>query len=155
MRPCSITSSSLYRGSRKSPANTLIGLLFILFLHLPGIARAGTDDSCQITESDLGAASDIVLQLHNSLLAVMQDAEKLGYSGRYEMLEPVITNSFNTPLITRTILGSRYWDTMSEQQKNDFTRAPSLCFDTHSQAKQPLEYGGSSGSLSVLPRCNC
>lgn len=120
MRPCSITSSSLYRGSRKSPANTLIGLLFILFLHLPGIARAGTDDSCQITESDLGAASDIVLQLHNSLLAVMQDAEKLGYSGRYEMLEPVITNSFNTPLITRTILGSRYWDTMSEQQKNDF-----------------------------------
>jgi len=115
-----MTGISPIRRSRKNLVSSLTCLILILLLQLPGNARAGSEDSCTISESDLAAASDIVLQLHNTLISVMKDADKLGYTGRYEILEPVITQSFNTPLITRTILGSRYWDTMSEQQKNDF-----------------------------------
>lgn len=116
-----------YMSSSSRPGNTRVNLsnflscsLLLLILQVPTITHAAADSSCQITESDLATASGVVSQLHDTLLSVMKDADKLGYSGRYKILEPVITNNFNTPLITRTILGSRYWNTMSEQQKNDF-----------------------------------
>ena len=115
-----MASNSRMGNMRVNLSNLLFASLLLLLLQLTAAARAAPDSSCQITDSDLETASGIVSQLHDTLLSAMKDADKLGYSGRYDLLEPVITNNFNTPLITRTILGSRYWDTMSEQQKNDF-----------------------------------
>ena len=115
-----MASSSKSVNIREKLIKLLFGPVLLLLLQLPAFARAAPDSSCQITAADLEAASNVVSQLHDTLLSVMKDADKLGYSGRYETLAPVITKNFNTPLITRTILGSRYWDTMSEQQKNDF-----------------------------------
>lgn len=105
---------------RVNLSNLLLSSLLLLFLQASISARAADAISCQITDSDLAAASSVVSQLHDTLISVMKDADKLGYSGRYKILEPVITDNFYTPLITRTILGTRYWNTMSDQQKNDF-----------------------------------
>lgn len=115
-----MTSNSQHGITRMNLINILISSIFFLLLQLPAIALAESDNACQITDSDLSAASDTVSKLHNALMTVMQDAEKLGYPGRYEILAPVIAENFNTPLIVKTIL-SRYWDNLSEQQRHEFT----------------------------------
>ena len=100
----------------------LLGSILILLLQFSPGVQAAPDNPCQITNADLEQASQTVTLLHNTLISVMQDAKQLGYSGRYAKLEPVISSNFNTPLITKTILGSRYWDTMSDKQKQDFIK---------------------------------
>lgn len=120
MRRYNMNCISQLRKTRMGLINVLISSIFFLFLQVPGITRAESVNACQITDSDLSAANDIVTQLHNTLITVMKDAEKLGYSGRYEILAPFISDNFNTPLIVKTIL-SRYWVTLSEQQRQDFT----------------------------------
>lgn len=65
------------------------------------------------------AASRAVDKLHQNLIVVMQNSESLGYQGRYEKLNPVISSNFDTPLIVKVIL-SRYWKELNEQQKSDF-----------------------------------
>ena len=97
----------------------LIPILFV-FMQTPAFAQTGSNENCQITEADLAAASGIVTILHDTLIAIMQEAENLGYKGRYAKVEPVILNHFNTPLITRTVLGNRYWDSLTEAQKHEF-----------------------------------
>ena len=61
----------------------------------------------------------VVEELHAALLNVMQQAEPLGFQGRYDTLAPVIQSRFDTPLIAKVIL-SRYWDELDEQQQNRF-----------------------------------
>ncbi|MBF8268519.1 MAG: Toluene tolerance [Gammaproteobacteria bacterium] len=99
----------------------LIPILFV-FVQLSAHAQAGDDGSCQVTDTDLAAASSIVTELHDTLITIMKDAEKLGYQGRYAQVEPVIQKHYNTPLIVRTVLGNRFWDALSEAQQNEFIR---------------------------------
>lgn len=94
--------------------------LIFLTLQLPVYSQTVAGDECTISESDLDTAGEVVARLHNTLITVMKDAENLGYHGRYEILEPVITENFNTPLITRTILGHRYWDSLTQTQQQEF-----------------------------------
>ena len=98
----------------------LVGLIIVFSCALQLHAQPVDGDPCSITASDLDSASMIVTRLHGTLITVMQDAENLGYQGRYDVLAPVVSENFNTPLITRTILGSRYWDSLAEQQQNEF-----------------------------------
>lgn len=100
----------------------LICTLFMVFGLLTGpvYAQAASGDMCTITDQDLEAAGANVTLLHKVLMKVMQQAETLGYTGRYQLLQPVISRHFNNPLITRTILGRRYWDSLSPQQMQDF-----------------------------------
>lgn len=107
---------------RLNPIGFLLGTAIILLLQFSPGVQAAPDNSCQITAADLNQASQTVALLHSTLLSVMQNAKQLGYSGRYAKLAPVISSNFNTPLITKTILGSRYWNTMSDQQKQKFIK---------------------------------
>lgn len=70
-------------------------------------------------EENFSEASKIVETLHNNLIEVMRNSESLGYQGRFDRLDPVISSNFDTPLIVKVIL-SRYWKTISDEQKNDF-----------------------------------
>jgi phospholipid transport system substrate-binding protein len=72
------------------------------------VATAGIDTPTQVVE-----------KLHASLLTVMKEAEKLGYQGRYDRLNPVITASFDFPFIARVVVG-RYWDGFSDEEKAKF-----------------------------------
>ncbi len=60
-----------------------------------------------------------VNQLHETLINVMQTADSASFQERYDLLEKVITNYFNTPLISRVIL-SRYWKSIDEKAQADF-----------------------------------
>jgi phospholipid transport system substrate-binding protein len=64
-------------------------------------------------------ATVIVEDFHTILLDVMQNAETLGFKGRYEKLAPVIQERFDTPLISKVIL-SRYWNELGDEQRENF-----------------------------------
>lgn len=62
-------------------------------------------------------------ELHNALISIMKSAEKSGkadsFEERYTLLEKVVIENFNTPLISRVIL-SRYWKSLDEKTQSDF-----------------------------------
>jgi len=64
-------------------------------------------------------ATEVVEELHSTLLAVMKDGDKIGYQGRYDQLAPVIQSSFDMPLVSRTVLG-KYWETFNSEQRSRF-----------------------------------
>ncbi len=60
-----------------------------------------------------------VNELHQSLLTIMQNAESSSFDERYKLMEKTINDTFETPIISRVILG-RYWKSLDEQQQTDF-----------------------------------
>jgi len=90
--------------------NTLAIILFTALL---------LTQSILIAEENQGDAVAVVEKFHNVLLEVMQNAETLGYQGRYDALTPSFASNFDTPVIARVILG-RYWSELDEQQQAEF-----------------------------------
>ena len=72
-------------------------------------------------ESDVSYtdAMFVVKELHQKLMYIMQNAGPLGYHGRYDEVQGVVTSRFDTPLIVKVIM-SRYWKKMDDVQKADF-----------------------------------
>lgn len=68
--------------------------------------------------ADRGAI-EVVEDLHTTLLAVMQEGDKIGYRGRYDRLEPVIKARFDLPFIAKTVVG-RYWENFNLDQRTRF-----------------------------------
>ncbi|HLG89277.1 MAG TPA: ABC transporter substrate-binding protein [Alphaproteobacteria bacterium] len=66
-----------------------------------------------------------VEQLDNALLDVMKNADKLGYKGRYQKLDPIIHHTFDLPLMTRISVGPQWTSLTPDQQQkviDAFTR---------------------------------
>lgn len=61
-------------------------------------------------------ASQVIEQFSAALLKVMQEAETLGYAGRYDALAPAVTSSFALPFMAQVAAG-RYWKNLSEAQQ--------------------------------------
>ena len=59
---------------------------------------------------------DVVERLHSELLVVMKGADTLGYQGRFEKLDPVVTETFDTRFMAEKSVG-RYWKTLSDEQR--------------------------------------
>lgn len=57
-----------------------------------------------------------------SLLDVMKNADKLGYKGRYDKLAPVITQTYDLPLMARISVGPQ-WATLSADEQTKITDA--------------------------------
>ena len=89
-------------------------LVFITLLTLSQLAITK-----ETTEGSYDDAIEVVEQLHANLLKVMRAADTTSFAERYSILEPTITESFDTPVIVKVIL-SRYWKDLSDQQKEDF-----------------------------------
>jgi phospholipid transport system substrate-binding protein len=64
-------------------------------------------------------AKSVIDKLHTTLLDVMKRADALGYSGRYDMLAPVISQSFDFGTIGQKLLG-RYWAGLNADQRKLF-----------------------------------
>ena len=60
-----------------------------------------------------------VNQLHDALINIMKSADSSSFEDRYRLIENVITEKFNTPLISRVIL-SRYWKSLDEKAQTNF-----------------------------------
>lgn len=66
--------------------------------------------------------SATVERLNAALLEVMQQADELGYAGRYAKLEPTLTEIFDFQGMARVSLGS-HWSKLSDAQEAAFTQA--------------------------------
>lgn len=66
--------------------------------------------------ADTGGPRQVVARLNAALLEAMQGADSLGYAGRYALLEPVLRDSFDFPLMTRIAVG-RTWGDLSDGQR--------------------------------------
>jgi len=86
-------------------------LLLILILTISPYSRA----------DETTGAIIVVEKLHETLLNVMKNAGNQGFSDRYNVLAPVVTESFDTPLIAKVVT-SRYWKKLGDKKKSDFIR---------------------------------
>lgn len=87
---------------------SLLGIVLILAITLiipPETAVAQESSSTKVVE-----------QFQDTLIAVMKDAESLGYEGRYARLAPAVRQSHDLPLIARVAIG-RYWSQLDQEQK--------------------------------------
>ncbi len=67
-------------------------------------------------------AGATVERLNAALIGVMQQAETLGYQGRYDRLAPDLEAVFDFPAMARAALG-RHWRAASAEEKTAFTEA--------------------------------
>jgi phospholipid transport system substrate-binding protein len=67
-------------------------------------------------------ATALIKQFNDALLATMQSAEKLGYTGRYEKLAPVLESTFDMNFMTQYSAG-RYWRKLTTEQKKKLVGA--------------------------------
>lgn len=91
----------------RSPLKVLTLLLCLL---LAPAARAGETPSATVE------------RLNGALLQVMQEAEALGFQGRYDRLAPVLRETFDFPAMARIALGA-HWSSVSDAQQEAFTEA--------------------------------
>ncbi len=96
------------------------------------------------SDTDYTDAMFIVKELHQKLTYIMQNAETLGYQGRYDEVQEVVTSRFDTPLIVKVIM-SRYWKKMDDVQKADFINL----FKRLSVATYASRFDGYSGETFV------
>jgi phospholipid transport system substrate-binding protein len=80
------------------------------------------------TGPGFGAGSDPAMSvdsLYAALLDTMRQAKQLGMKGRYEKIAPVLSKTYDLPLMSRIAVGQS-WDALSEAQRegivNAFTR---------------------------------
>jgi phospholipid transport system substrate-binding protein len=73
---------------------------------IPGAAAAQSSGPAAVVE-----------KFNAKLLEAMQGGEKLGYAGRYALLEPVIYDVFAFDLMTR-ISSGKHWQSMSADQRD-------------------------------------
>ncbi|MEA3277658.1 MAG: ABC transporter substrate-binding protein [Pseudomonadota bacterium] len=67
--------------------------------------------------AETGNAGAVVSELQAALLAVMKQANALGYRGRVRRLTPVITETHDLPSMARYAMG-RYWQELSPKDRN-------------------------------------
>ncbi len=91
--------------SRPFPLFLAAGLVLCLCWPLPPAAAAEE------------APSDIVGRLNAVLMEVMQQADELGFSGRYDRLAPVLSEAFNFSLMARISVG-RHWRKLANSDRD-------------------------------------
>lgn len=67
--------------------------------------------------ADAGSAPAVVERFYEQLLAVMKDAKRLGFDGRYTRLAPAISQTFDLPLMTRIAIGPGWAQIPAGQQQ--------------------------------------
>jgi len=123
--PISSGRSHVKSRSTRSSLGPAIGVAVLLSVTSPKLAlpdssqtpesRAATTElDAPTTES--GAPTKVVDTLHENLISVMKDAKTLGYDGRFERLEPVISELFDVPFMAEKSIG-RYWKTVDEENR--------------------------------------
>jgi phospholipid transport system substrate-binding protein len=86
------------------------------------------------------APSDIVGRLNAVLMEVMQQADELGFSGRYDRLAPVLSEAFDFPLMARVSVG-RHWRKLENSDRDRLVDA----FGRMSIATFAARFDGYSG----------
>ncbi len=83
--------------------------IYIIFLAAPLWAEIEQEQAIQAP----------VNLLHETLISIMESVDSTSFQERYVLMETVITENFDTPLIAKVVL-SRYWKPLDENTKIDF-----------------------------------
>jgi phospholipid transport system substrate-binding protein len=112
-----------------------VGLAVALLLPVgaaaePAAAPASTDH----------APTQAVEDLHKTLLGVMQEADSLGYQGRYDRLAPVLQALFDFAFMAEKSVG-RHWKTANDEDRKTLVET----FTRFSIANYAGRFDGYSG----------
>ena len=61
-------------------------------------------------------ATATITRLNGALLGVLEQAEKLGFAGRFEKLKPAVADAFDLDFMAEKSIG-RFWKTLSDADK--------------------------------------
>lgn len=64
----------------------------------------------------------VVERLQKAITDVLKHSKKLGFSGRYDKLDPIIRSSFNLPFMAKTAAGT-HWSGASAEARRHFVEA--------------------------------
>lgn len=64
-----------------------------------------------------------IRQLNDTLLQAMQNAEELGFDGRFDLLSPVLRDTFDFRTMTRYAVGPSNWSSLEEEQQRTLVDA--------------------------------
>ena len=87
--------------------------------HCAGILALTTFSSFATAVENMDVGKTVVEKLHQNLLHVMTKADALGFSGRVEALDPVLTEVFDFRTIARIVTG-KHWKTLNDEQRVEF-----------------------------------
>ena len=131
-------------------------VLVALSWSLASVAHAG-----ETADAPAAPPANVVDELHVTLLAVMRDAEELGYQGRCDRLSPVLRNLYDIPFMAEKSMG-RHWKNTSEEERKHLLETFTAFmianyagnFDGHSgQTFETLgEEGSTHGTVLVRSR---
>lgn len=113
----------MFRGLKFAIAGLLFGLV-------PAVA----------TQASPTPAQDVVAHAYDVLIGVMKDAKTLGFQGRVERLTPVVTTSFNLPLMAQVAAGV-YWGKATDAQRQHYVEA----FGRMTAATMAVRFDGYNG----------
>jgi phospholipid transport system substrate-binding protein len=101
---------------------TVIGAALCALL-VPGLAQA-TEKSASVVASVSGAAAaseaaeprQIVESLHAALIESMKRADELGFDGRYQLIAPVLDDTFDMIVMAKVAIGGA-WNELDAEQR--------------------------------------
>jgi len=85
----------------------------------------------------------IVETLHEGLLDIMKKGPELGFSGRYEVIEPTIKDTFDLRTLAASSIGAAVWSKWDEDQRKAFVDTFERFLITN-YARQFKSYSGQS-----------
>jgi phospholipid transport system substrate-binding protein len=80
-------------------------------------AHAPTDAATDTVRDDAPLATPTVEKLHATLLEIMKSADALGYTGRYDLVNPVVDETFDLRFMAAKSVG-RHWKKLSPEDQD-------------------------------------
>jgi len=80
------------------------------------VVLAGVMAVASVGRAADSAPAAVVRRFDDALLSILKDGEKLGYSGRYQRLRPVMQETFDLDLMSEKVLG-KSWDDLSDADR--------------------------------------
>ena len=95
-----------------------LGIFVSIVCFFPAQSKGDQDssDSADIIESEV---IEVVNHFHRVLIDIMKNGPELGFTGRFNRLEPVIIQTFNLPRMAILSIGRR-WYSLTDDQKEIF-----------------------------------
>jgi len=84
--------------------------------------------------------AQVISRLNVALIEAMRGGKELGFSGRYRLLQPVVTETFLLPYMASVSVG-RHWKTLTEEQQRQFEEVYAV-WSIANYAKNFDEYAG-------------
>lgn len=132
---------------RKWPvvAVTVLAATLLLVTARPEAHAEGGPGAVQLAAAPQEAAQVPVVRLHDALVAAMKAGKGMPFAERVRSLSPIVTESYNFPVVTEVAAGP-YWNRMNDQERKNLVDA----FSAYSVAKYAANFDKFAGERFEL-----